>query len=692
MNRLADFVAGRRTKWITVIAVLVVAMGLGMTKAGGFEGAQENESSSFLPGDAESVKALEVVKELPGGERAAAIVVYQREGGLTPEDEQKVAADRAKFNEEVEAGRITQAVPMPEPELSEDGSTALLVTSFAATGDNEAITDGVEFLREELTPSGGGLETAVTGPAGFSADAIEVFEQIDGALLLAAAGLVFVLLILIYRSPIFWFFAIFPILMAEFTARGLGTVIAEAGVTINGQSGGILPVLVLGAGTDYALLLVARYREELRRHEDKHEAMQIAVRRAGPAIFASGMTVVAGLLCLSLAEVNGTAGLGPIGAMGIAVAMVFSLTLLPAFVLIGGRPAFWPFVPHVGDDSADETHGFWRRVGDRVAARPRRTWLGAMAILLVCCLGFVTFNTNLTSDEIFRDDVESVAGQALVSSAFPPGANAPTDVIVPDPSQVQAVTQALEAKDDAVVSVRRAGEGEPGVRLEVVLTEEPYSTEAYDLVRGLRDTVKEAGGDDVLVGGPTAQEADLRTSASRDNYVIIPIVLVVIFVILALLLRAIIAPLILIGTVVISFAAALGVGSFVATQIFGFTGFDPSLPLLVFVFLVALGVDYNIFLMARVREETQKHGAHAGVVRGLAVTGAVITSAGIVLAGTFMVLGVLPLVFLTEIGFTVAFGVLLDTFLVRSVLVPALALDIGARIWWPSKLAQESGE
>jgi RND superfamily putative drug exporter len=468
----------------------------------------------------------------------------------------------------------------------------------------------------------------------------------------------------------------------------MGTALAEAGVTINGQSGGILPVLVFGAGTDYALLLIARYREELRKHEDKHEAMQIALRRAGPAIFASGMTVIAGLLCLALAEVNGTAGLGPIGAMGIALAMLTSLTLLPAIVVACGRRSFWPFIPHVGDQSSDETHGFWRGVGERVARSPMRVTAGAAAVLAICMVGLVSFNTDLTSGDFFRNDVESVKGQELVSSAFPAGSNAPTDVIVPDPARAEAVRSAL-GRDAEVAAVREAERGEPGVRLEAVLRDEPYSTAAYDQIPRLRDVAKAAGGDDVLVGGPTASEADLRKSAARDNRLIIPIVLVVIFVILAILLRAVIAPLILIGTVIASFAASLGATAFVSAEIFGFPGLEPSLPLLAFVFLVALGVDYNIFLMARVREEALVHGTRDGMLRGLAVTGAVITSAGIVLAGTFSVLGVLPLVFLTQLGFAIAFGVLLDTFLVRSVLVPALTFLIGPRIWWPSSLANE---
>ena len=432
MTRLAALVSGRRTKFAVFFTLLVLAAAAG-SQAGGFEDAQENESVSFLPEKAESVKALKAVQALPGGERAAAIVVYRREGGLTPRDRAAIEGDRTKLDAALRRATPGTATPVTEPLFSGDGTAALLVTSLSATGSSDAVIDGTKALRETATEAGGGLEVAVTGPAGFSLDAIDVFQSIDGTLLYATAGLVFLLLLAIYRSPIFWIIPLFSLVMAEATARGLGTLIAEAGVTINGQSGGILPVLVFGAGTDYALLLVARYREELRRHEDKHDAMRVALRRAGPAIFASGMTVVAALLCLALAEVNGTAGLGPIGAMGIAVAMVTSLTLLPALLVMVGRRPFWPFIPHVGDQSADETHGFWRAVGERVGRSPRRVWVGSLALLAVCCIGLVQFNTDLTSGDFFRNDVESVQGQKLVSAAFPAGANAPTDVIVPEP-------------------------------------------------------------------------------------------------------------------------------------------------------------------------------------------------------------------------------------------------------------------
>ena len=756
MSRLLTLPAQRIPKFFVLALALVLVASVGPF-SGKFEDAQENEATSFLPGDAESVQALEAIEQFPDGQVAAAVTVIARDGGLTAEDRQAAEAFAQDLNDDPPI--ITAGTEGPIP--SEDGEAVLVITQVRDTGGTgEDFLDSVTDIRDRAHAlRGGGRQVEVTGAAGFGADAIEVFGDINGRLLFAAGGLVLILLIIIYRSPIFWTIPFFTVLMAETCARGFGYLLAEAGVTINGQSGGILPVLVFGAGTDYALLLVSRYREELRRHDSKHEAMQLALRTAGPAILFSGLTVMAALLVLLLAEVNGTAGLGPIGAMGILLAMTFMVTLLPALLVVFGRRAFWPFVPDgpggplrphtnvwrrviysvvvggivagaasTGGGAAagigfaagallnffvlaplfyrldvsvlypkverpiaarhrltDETHGFWRRVGDRVAAAPARVATITIVGLLVLSAGLLTLDTGLTSGNSFRGEVESVRGSELLAQHYPAGANVPTTVVMPDPADVEPVTAALE-ESPAVAAVGEPVEGPPGVKVDVQLRADPYSTAAFDEIPGLRDTVKEAGGDDVLVGGPTAAEYDLRQSATRDNWVIIPVTLVVVFGILAVLLRALLAPAMLVATVILSFTAALGTGMFVSKEIFGFPGIDPALPLLCFVFLVALGIDYNIFLMARVREETLSHGTREGMLRGLAVTGAVITSAGIVLAGTFGALAVLPLIFLTEIGFIVAFGVLLDTFVVRSILVPALTFKLDRRIWWPSGL------
>jgi putative drug exporter of the RND superfamily len=702
MSNLLTIATGRRSKWIVAGVWLLLLFGIfAADLPSKYSDAENNESTSFLPGDAESTEVLQQVEELQGGEQAPIVVVYRREGGLTPADEQQIQADREELNQAIQEDRDTyRAVSeFGEPQPSPDGDAALLIGNITGDGESDTILDPVEDIRERVSDPGGGLEVKVTGPAGFAADAIKVFESINGTLLLAAVGIVFVLLILIYRSPLFFWIPLLAVGFAEIATRAVGYGLTELGVTVNGQSSSILSVLVLGAGTDYALLLVSRYREELRKHEDKHEAIALAMRTAGPAIFASGCTVIAALLCLSLAEVEGTAGLGPIGAMGIAVAMITMLTLLPAMLALTGRRAFWRpamfgwsnGIPHFGDEGADETHGTWRRVGDRVARGPRRVWMGTVAVLAIMALGLLTIDTGLTQSDGYREEVESIQGQELISQSFPGGASAPTEIIVPDPADVPAVTQAAE-QTEGVAQVRPAAEGEQGVLLNAVLEPDPYSTEAYDLIPGLREAVKEAGGEEVLVGGPSAIEYDVRKAAARDTLLIPPIALVVVLLILILLLRALIAPLLLIGTVVISFAASLGFSLVVFDVVFGFPGIDPSLPLYAFVFLVGLGIDYNIFLMTRVREETQRYGTRRGMLRGLAVTGAVITSAGVVLAGTFSVLAILPLVFLTEIGFVIAFGVLLDALIVRSVLVPALVLDVGPNIWWPSRLAETDGE
>jgi RND superfamily putative drug exporter len=806
------FAAGRRAKWIVfAIWFLAIFIAAGPAKLPEkFEDAESNEATSYLPGSAESTKALKATESLQNGEIAPAVIIFRRESGLTAADHRTIVEDVGKMTsgerfpgvvadgETAAAGgkrpdseaaaaapkslppgcaTPTQAVPgqpagyapFVGPVCSPDGKAAIVTSYIKGNGEGERILDPVKYWREQIDDPPPGLEVKVTGGAGFSADAIEVFEGINGTLLLAAVSLVIFLLIVIYRSPMFFLIPLIAVLFAETLSRSIGYGVSELGVTINGQSSSIMSVLVLGAGTDYALLLVARYREELHRTVDKHEAMRTALASAGPAIFASAATVIAALLCLTIAKVNGTSGLGPIAAIGIACAALSMLTLLPALLTIFGRRAFWPFVPHteqtapqasevserarrrivdgsafgalarvvlaclliiippilllvllnwllrrlsgrripsliVGpldraiftpyeirrhnlEHAADATHGFWARVGNRVAVSPTRIMGGAIVVLLILCCGFATFSTDLTSEDSYRTEVESVEGQHLLDKSFPSGATALTDIVVANRADVPAVRRAVAEVEDVETVSGPVSEGPPGTLIQATLAISPYSTEAFDLVEPVREAAHEVA-PSTLVGGPTAVEFDVRDAAGWDSIVIPPIILVVVFLILMGLLRAVVAPLILIGTVILSFLAALGVGYFFFDVVFGFPGSDPSLPLFAFVFLVALGVDYNIFLIARAREETIKHGSREGILRALAVTGAVITSAGIVLAGTFSVLAVLPLTFLTELGFVVAFGVLLDTFLVRSILVPALALSVGDKFWWPSALSK----
>ncbi|HET7053468.1 MAG TPA: MMPL family transporter [Solirubrobacterales bacterium] len=784
------FAAGRRAKWIVFaiwLVVILVAAGPA-NLPGKFEDAESNEATSYLPGSAESTAALKATKSLQGGELAPAVVIFRRESGLTAADRRTIVEDVARMTRKrfpgvladgaAVAGKGARPVPGQPPGYkpfvgpvpSPDGKAATITSYVKGNGEGDRILDPVKYWREQIDEPPPGLAVKVTGGAGFSADAIEVFEGINGTLLLAAVSLVIFLLIAIYRSPMFFFIPLVAVLFAETLSRSIGYGVSELGVTINGQSSSIMSVLVLGAGTDYALLLVARYREELHRQADKHEAMRAALASAGPAIFASAATVIAALLCLLFARVNGTSGLGPIAAIGVACAALSMLTLLPALLTIFGRRAFWPFVPHtpetapspdrlsesahrrfvegsgggallrvllaclavlvllplvlinwllrrisrghvpsliVGpldraifkpyevrrhdlEHAADATHGFWSRVGERVARGPQRVMVGAIAVLLICCGGFAFFSTDLTSEDGYTHEVESVEGQHLLGKSFPSGAAALTDLIVESPADVPATRRAVAAVPGVKSVSGPVNHGPPGVLLQATLEIEPYSTAAFDLVEPIREAAHGVA-PTTLVGGPTAVEHDVRDAAGRDSLVIPPIVLIVVLLILIGLLRAVVAPLILIGTVILSFLAALGVGFFAFEFIFDFPGAEPSLPLFAFVFLVALGVDYNIFLISRAREETLTHGSRQGILRALAVTGAVITSAGIVLAGTFSVLAVLPLTFLTELGFVVAFGVLLDTFLVRSILVPAIALTVGDKFWWPSRLADPDG-
>jgi RND superfamily putative drug exporter len=500
---------------------------------------------------------------------------------------------------------------------------------------------------------------------------------------------VLVLLVVIYRSPIFWLIPFVVVFLAEAATRGAAYLLGSSGLDVSDATSGIMSVLVFGAGTDYALLLVSRYRDELHAHEDKHRAMRTALDTGGPAVFASGCTVSLALLALFVAEVGDSKALGPVGAAGVMIAMLASLTLLPALLLVAGRRAFWPFVPRLGENHDPTTRGFFRGLGERVGHRPRAVWAGTALVLAVAALGVTALTTTQTQNGQFTTTVEAVEGQELLALSFPAGSSQATSVFLPraDRAEADRVATKLEGVADLVVGAGEPRLAPPGALLEVTLTKDPFSPEAAASIPALRDAVKEIAGPDALVGGETAQSYDLNRAASRDNKLVPPLVLLIVLVILVLLLRAVTGSLLLIATVVLSYLATLGIGAVVFEYVLGFENTEPAVPLLGFVFLVALGIDYNIFLMARVREEALGHGTREGMLRGLAATGSVITSAGVVLAGTFTLLGILPLVTLAQLGFIVAFGVVLDTFVVRSILVPALVFDTGRRFWWPSALS-----
>jgi len=661
--RLITLPAGRRGKWAVVVFWLLL-VGAVSPFAAKLTSVQKNDASSYLPGKAESTRALELQRQLPSGRTLPVIIVYARDAGITPADAGQAAADRSK----IDAARLV-AEPLPPVVPAQDGRALLLAVPLPGGGDAIALGKQVEDIRATVGAGGDGLVVKVTGPGGFLVDSVKAFEGIDTTLLFATVGVVALLLLLTYRSPVLWLIPLIGVGMADQLAQGAVYGLARhAGLVVSGQSAGILTVLVFGAGTDYALLLIARYREELRRHEDKHEAMAFALRRAAPALLASAATVIIGLLCLLVAALNSDRGLGPVGAIGVACSLAAMLTLLPALLVIFGRRLFWPFIPRFGTHVA-EGAGVWARVGQLIARRPRVTWVATSLVLGVLALGLFDLKLGLSQTEAFQQPNDSVQGQQLLERSFPAGTGAPATVI----AQASAIddVRAAAAATPGVVSVSPPLVAGNLAQVDATLEGAPDSKAAYGAIDRLRAAVHAVPGADAVVGGSTATNLDVSRAATRDRQVIIPLVLLVVLVILGVLLRAVVAPLVLIATVILSYLAALGASAVIFDAVFGFAGSDTSFPLFAFIFLVALGIDYNIFLMSRVREEAAVVGTRRGMLRGLAVTGGVITSAGIVLAGTFSVLGVLPLVALAEVGFVVAFGVLLDTLVVRSVLVPA---------------------
>ncbi|MEY3346840.1 MAG: hypothetical protein RIR40_565 [Actinomycetota bacterium] len=704
----------RKGLWIAIVTIIA------WLAIGGFSGqafskisnVQENDNSAFLPDTAESTAASKVIVKFSDQSADLLPTLLVFVGDVSPNSEKflsinqfaqtlgdKVLPESGKpLSTYFAQGAPLQAIP------STDGKAALINVQLDANvaaeniGDEPALPLIIDFIREEMKVSVVGVDSHVTGPGGIFADLFDAFGSIDTTLLRTTLIVVAIILILVYRSPILW---IIPLFTAG-SALGFATMIvyylAKADIVdLNGQTQGILDVLVLGAATDYALLLISRYREELHHHKSRLESMRIALRGVVEPIVASGSTVIAGLMVLLLSDLSSNRGLGPVGSIGIASAMLAALTLLPALLVVVGRWVFWPRIPKF-DDVDEKLSGFWSKVGNLVDRRPKPIWITTAAVLIV----LAGFSTTLKSDglsqtEAFTSRTDSVIGLEKLGEHFPSGEGTPVEIVV-DQGDLVAATNALKGIDEVAsvvpVTIPDPVTRQPTSEVRVVdgkvllyatLNVAADSKEAKALVPAIRETVK-AVNSNILVGGQSAVGYDIDESSKRDNRVIIPTVLFLIAVILGLLLRSVLAAGLLLATVVLSFLATLGVCALVFEHVFGFAGTDASFPLFAFVFLVALGIDYNIFLMTRVREEAQKIGTRAGVIKGLTVTGGVITSAGVVLAATFGVLGILPLVFLAELGFAVAFGVLLDTIVVRSLLVPALVKVIGPKIWWPSKL------
>ncbi|MBH0781625.1 MMPL family transporter [Nocardia bovistercoris] len=679
LGKLARVPSGRRGKWVVLGVWIIALLALG-SFASKLSGAQENDNVNWLPDSAESTQAYRLAESFGNSDHVPVVLVYERTSGITDADRAAVAADAQRFKqiEHVIGDKIFGPVQSQDAQAVE-----ILIPIDMGSEGWDRLLKVVEEMRSVAGEHPDGLSFHATGPAGFAAEFGEAFEGIDGLLLYAAAGVVIVILVLTY-GPMLWILPLFTAGFALIVAQSAVYGATKIGLTMNAQSQAILTVLVFGAGTDYALLLVARYREELRRHDDKHEAMAVALHRAGPAVLASGATVIVAMLALLVAEMNSTKGIGPVCAIGIAVALLAMLTLLPALLVIVGRWIFWPRRPAMG--TADHTEsGIWARVGFGVARRPRTVWIATVVVLGVLAFGVGGLETDgIANKDSFVGSSEAVDGTEILERHFDAGTGNPVIVI------------GRAERADAVIAAVRSAQGigatAPPVTqngrfyVEATLTDPPDSDAAYATIDRVRAAVR-AADDQARVGGQSAVVLDVDRAVARDNKVIVPLVLAIVMVILMLLLRSILAPILLTATVVLSYFAALGASRWIFDAV-GFVGADPGLPLIAFVFLVALGIDYNIFLMSRVHEETIKHRTKAGALIGLAATGGVITSAGLVLAGTFAVFTTLPVVTFAELGIVIAFGVLLDTIIVRAILVTALTLDIGDKIWWPSALSR----
>nr|AEM44256.1 MMPL domain-containing protein [uncultured bacterium] len=679
-HKVTGLPADRRAKWGTVALWLLLALSLA-----GQGGEDSGSDTDALPAGAESTKAVELADRDFPPEPEQLLLVYARDSGITP-------ADRAAATADAAALRPFAAGEIPPPIPSGDGDALLVLVRLAPEhADSARIGDTLTTAREALAAGRpDGLDARVTGGAAASTDFSEAFNSVDTTLLVATVVVVAVLLLLTYRSPILLLIPLLSVALASQLASAVVTLLSKyGGLVADDISGGILTVLIFGVGTDYALLLISRYREELARHEDRHEAMRIALTRAVPAIAASAVTVILALLALTLAELNSTRGLGPIGAIGIACAFLVMTTLQPALLVLCGRWIFWPRAPRFQPHGTVAKPGLWARAAGAVSRHSRPIWLAAALLLAAASLGVTQLSTGLERSEAFVTKPDSVLGQELLAAHFPAGATGPSEVFAPAASAERVAAAARAVPGVAQVGTEDAMTSRSGdwVRYPVVLGDGPQTQAAEGTVDRLRAAVHDVDGA-VLVGGTTAERLDVDAAMNRDLRLILPFTLLIVLAVLMVLLRAVVAPLLLLASVVLSFAAALGAAALVFHAI-GHPTIDRVVLLYGFLFVVALGVDYTIFLMARAREETAALGHAKAVERALATTGTVIISAGLVLAGTFSVLSVMPIVFMVQIGVLVAIGVLLDAFVAASLLVPSLVTATGRRTWWPGRLARE---
>ncbi len=671
MKTIQRLIVGRAS---TLVSLVVLGFGI-LLIVGLGQATHRAAVDDALPSGYDSTTAAQLREELPAKNSAVAVVLFT--GTL----DKATVAELGTVVTDLSVDRVSvpeRASVVP----SKDGTAAISIVSVDTTDSTEN-ADAVKALRAQLDDAvPDGVRAKVTGPAAVQADLAAVFDGADFRLLAATAGVVAILLVITYRSPVLWVVPLLVVGVADQTASVLATqVLAGLSVPWDESTTGILSVLVFGAGTDYALLLISRYRDELRSHEDRREAMLVALRRTSHAVLASATTVVLGVLSLTLSVIPTTRGLGIACAVGIVVAATFALVALPATLVLFGRWVFWPKVPHVGSESLADGNSLWRRVGDAVSRRTTVFVVGTLIVLGVLAAGLSGVKLGLPTAEQFLQKPEAISAGQRLAESFPAGSSDPAVVLTRSPKEATAAVKDL----DGVDSVRTAGSGNGWTELDVVLDDGPDSAAAGATVERLRSALLEVDRRS-HVGGTAAEALDEGRGATRDRWVIFPVILLLVLGALVLLLRSLVAPVLLVGTVLATYVASLGASWWLFTGVLGFSGISEGVPLLAFLFLVALGVDYNIFLVTRSWEETARHGARDGMLRALAATGGVITSAGILLAAVFAVLGVLPLVLLAQLGIIICVGVLLDTLVVRTVLVPALALLLGDRFWWPRKV------
>ncbi|MFG2825460.1 MMPL family transporter [Kitasatospora sp. NPDC048365] len=679
----ADHTAGpERPRTIAWLVLLLTVIGLGAAFTLGPSDATTTEATgTSLPASSQSAKVAEIVKTFPAGAVAPAIVVYSNTDGSP-----LTAAQQALVTERsASLGTLGLAPEAARPQVVENKVATVAVLLPTGAGDDEN-TATIDHIRQSASENlAAPLQAQVTGGPAFRADVTKVFAGADSTLLIATASVVAVLLLITYRSPILWLVPLFVVGAGDRMAGILVGVLApHAGVEVDASAAGILSVLVFGAGTDYALLLVSRYRDELHLTDNRFTAMARAWRGTAPAVLASGTTVVLSLLTLLAAELTGNRGLGFAGAVGILTAMLFGLVVLPAALVLPGRWLFWPLIPKVGDPVTADRRGLWSRIGHGVAERPAQVAIGGTAVLLVLASGALGLKTGLPQADSFRKTPEAVLGQRTLAAVQPAGAVDPLTLISSTATSDQVVEAARQVPGVSAVTLGQ--HTDRWARADVVLDSAPGTGASDRTIDQLRQRVAQVPQSDAIVGGTTAEAYDVSRANAHDTRVVVPLVLAIVLIVLIALLRALVAPLLLVATVIVSYFAALGASWTIFRTFYDFPAMDTNVPLLSFLFLVALGVDYNIFLIARTREDTiAGHDTRRAVLRALASTGGVITSAGILLAAVFAVLGVLPLITLTQIGIIVGIGVLLDTLLVRTVLVPALVLLTGRRFWWPGR-------